>query len=198
MPTAVGVFDNRADTEQAIDRLVQQGVDPETVGVIWREQSVRETEEVEVTVYVDHFEDPLKEAKKGAVGGAVGGSVAGAGGVILASAGVLVTGPVGAVLAAGTLGAAAVAAAVGAVGGSITGGLIGALLGATDHDATKTRSVETRYRDAIERDGFVITIETSDDEIDSVLSALKDAGASQISRLSSSGDLRTVIDIEDG
>ena len=198
MPTAVGVFDNKADTEQAIDKLVQQGAEPEAVGVIWREQSVRKTEEVEVTVYVDHFEDPLTEAKKGAVGGAVGGSVAGVGGVILASAGVLITGPVGAVLAAGTLGAAAAAAAAGAVGGSITGGLIGALLGATDHDATKTRSIETKYRDAIERNGFVITIEADDDTIDMVIEALREAGADQVSRLSSSGDLRAVIDIEDG
>ena len=197
MPTAVGVFDSRMDTEEAIDQLVQNGVDPESIGVIWREQEVRRTEEVEVTVYVDHFDDPVVEARKGAVGGAVGGSVAGIGGVIFASAGVLVTGPLGAVLAAGTLGTAAVAAAAGAVGGSITGGVIGALLGATDHDATKTRTTETRYVDAIERDGFVLTIETDEEEAERVLDALRAAGADQISQLRSSGELRTVIDTDE-
>jgi len=189
MPAVVGVFPDRKETESAIDELVRLGVDQDTVGVVWREKSVPKQEEVEVIVYVDHFEDPVEEAKKGAIGGAVGGGAAGVGSVILASAGgVVLATPIGALLAVGTVAAAALAAAAGAVGGSITGGLIGALLGAADHDATKVKTTETQYLDAIERDGFVVTIETTEDRVDQASDALAQAGATDVSVLREHGD----------
>lgn len=194
MPAVVGVFPNRQETETAIDGLVARGVDEEAIGVVWREKSAPKTEEVEVWVYVDHFEEPGVEAKKGAIGGAVGGGAAGVGSVILASAGgVVLATPIGALLAAGTLAAGAIAAAAGAVGGSITGGLIGALLGATDHDATKVKTTEVQYRDAIEHDGFVVTVETDEAKVESVSVALADVGATDVSVLRETGDTpRTV------
>ena len=189
MPAVVGVFPDRDETEGAIDQLVDLGVDPDALGVVWRERSVPKREDVEVTVYVDHFEDPATEARKGAIGGAVGGGAAGMGGVLLASAGgVVIATPIGALLAAGTLAAAAIAAAAGAVGGSITGGLIGALLGATDHDATKVTKKETQYRDVIERDGFVLTVTTDEENVDDVSEAMAMVGASDISVLRQHGE----------
>jgi hypothetical protein len=189
MPAVVGVFPGRQETESAIDELVRRGVDQETIGVVWREKSVPKQEEVEVIVYVDHFEAPAVEARKGAIGGALGGGAAGVGSVILASAGgVILATPIGALLTAGTVAAAALAGAAGVVGGSLTGGLIGALLGATDHDATKVKTTETHYRDAIERDGFVLTIETSEERVDQTSEALAAVGARDISVLRSTGD----------
>jgi hypothetical protein len=189
MPAIVGVFPDRDGTEGAIDRLVDLGIDPDALGVVWREKSVPKQEEIEVTIYVDHFEDPATEARKGAIGGAVGGGAAGVGGVLLASAGgVVIATPIGALLAAGTIAAAAIAAAAGAVGGSITGGLIGALLGATDHDATKVTKRETQYRDVIERDGFVLTVTTDEDSVDGVSEAMAAVGASDVSVLRETGD----------
>lgn len=189
MPAVVGVFPNREETETAIDGLVERGIDTDAIGVVWREKSVPKTEEVEVWVYVDHFDEPVVEAKKGAIGGAVGGGAAGVGSVILASAGgVVLATPIGALLAAGTVAAAAIAAAAGVVGGSITGSLIGALLGATDHDATKVKQTEVRYMDAIERDGFVVTIETEESTIERAAEALAEVGASDVSVLRETGD----------
>lgn len=189
MPAVVGVFPDRKETESAIDQLVHFGVDKDAIGVVWREKSVPKQEEVEVIVYVDHFDDPGKEAKKGAIGGAVGGGAAGVGSVLLASAGgVVLATPIGALLAGGTLAAAALAAAAGAVGGSITGGLIGALLGAADHDATKVTTTETQYRDAIEHDGFVVTIESTEDDVEQASEALVRAGASDVSVLRGHGE----------
>jgi hypothetical protein len=189
MPAVVGVFPDRQETETAIDGLVDLGVDKDAIGVVWREKSVPKQEEVEVIVYVDHFEDPGTEAKKGAVGGAIGGGAAGVGSVLLASAGgVVLATPIGALLAVGTVAAAALAGAAGAVGGSIAGGLIGALLGATDHDATKVKTTETHFLDAIERDGFVVTIEVPDDEVDRISDALATVGASDVSVLREHGD----------
>ena len=189
MPAVVGVFPGRNETESAIDQLVALGVDEDAIGVVWREKTVPKKEEVEVVVYVDHFDDPATEAKKGAIGGAVGGGVAGAGSVLLASAGVVaLSTPIGAFLAVGTLAAAAVAAAAGAVGGGVAGGLIGALLGATDHDATKVTRVETQLQDVIERDGFAMTIDAAEPEVDFVTDMLAKAGARDISVLREHGD----------
>ena len=178
------MFPGRQETESAIDDLVDLGIDQDTIGVVWREKSVPKREEVEVIVYVDHFEEPGVEARKGAVGGAVGGGLAGVGSVLLASAGgVVLATPIGALLTVGTVAAAALAGAAGVMGGSITGGVIGALLGATDHDATKVRQTETRYRDAMERDGFVVTIEAADESIEEATEALISVGASDVSVL---------------
>lgn len=196
MPTVVGVFDDRSSTEGAIDRLAQGGIDVSEIGVMWRERSVSRPEEVSVTVYVDHFDTPLKEARKGAFGGAIGGGAAGVGSVLLGSAGVIISSPIGILLAVGTLAATAVAAAAGAVGGSITGGAIGALLGATDHDATKKVSTETEYRDVIERDGFVVSIDSDDDGVGATVKALREAGADNVSVLNARGELRAVVETD--
>lgn len=194
MPAVVGVFPDRDETESAIDQLVALGVDPDALGVVWREKANPKHEDVEVTVYVDHFEDPAAEARKGAIGGALGGGAVGVGGILLASAGgVVLSTPIGALLAAGTLAAAAVAAVGGAVGGSLTGGLVGALLGATDHGATKVTRKETQYRDVIERDGFVLTINASEDDVDHVAESLEKVGASDISVLREQGDNKRTV-----
>lgn len=194
MPTVTAVFLGREDTETAIDELVSIGFDPDALGVVWREKAVPKREEIEVTIYVDHFDDPATEARKGAIGGAVGGGVTGVGSVILASAGgVVLATPVGSLLVVGTLAAAAVAAAAGAVGGSIAGGLIGALLGATDHDATKMTTKETEYRDAIEKDGFILSIDCDEGEVERTSKALEGVGAGAISVLRPHGrPIRTV------
>lgn len=193
MPAVVGVFPGRDETESAIDQLVELGIDQESIGVMWRERAVPKREEVEVIIYVDHFEEPAVEAKKGAIGGAVGGASAGVGSVLLATAGGVVLGtPIGALLAVGTLAAAAIAGAAGAVGGGITGGLLGALLGATDHDATKTKTTETQYTEAIERDGFVMTIDTAEEDVERVADALAQVGASEVSVLHASPQPRRV------
>jgi len=193
MPAVVGVFPGRKETETAIDQLVALGVSQDALGVVWRERAVPQHEVVEAEVYVDHFDSPGVEAKKGAIGGAAGGGAAGVGGVILATGGVALATPIGGLLTAGTLAAVAMAAAAGAVGGSIAGGLVGALLGLTDHDATKVKTRETHYRDVIERDGFVLTVDSTDDDVDRVSNALSRVGAAEISVLrGDGGQLRTV------
>lgn len=183
MATVIGVFNDRTETETAINALVSHGVHEDSIGVMWREQSVIKPEEVETATYVDHFDSPGEEAKKGAVGGALGGT-AGVGGFLLASAGGLFIPEIGFFATAGTLSAIA-AVAGGAVGGTVTGTLIGALLGATDHDATKVVTKETTYVEVLERHGFVVTIETDDEE--NAATALSEAGATDISSLDNEG-----------
>jgi hypothetical protein len=195
MTTVLGVFPDRSSTEEAVEHMISKGVERSHIGVIWRDKSVRQPEEVTVMEYVDHFDTPAAEAGKGAFGGAVAGGVAGAGTVLLASAGIFLLPGIGAVLAAGTAAAAAAAAAAGVVGGSITGGLIGALLGATDHDATEVKTTRTWYHDVIERDGFVAIIEAADADLDASIDALRSAGGEDIAVLEGpDGQMRRVAD----
>ncbi len=186
MPTLLGVFRDRTDTDDVIERLVELDIDRDHIGLVWREKIVHVAEEIEVVTYVDHFEGPAKEAKKGAWGGVIGGATAGIAGAILASAG-LVLGPDAVALLGGGTAAAAAAIAAGAAGGGITGTAIGAFLGATDHGATKVKTTETERHDVTETDGFVITIEAEDSLMDAASEVLKEVGATDITVLGGDG-----------
>ena len=90
MPTLIAVFTGRDDTETVLNRLVEHGIDRGSIGLVWREKTTRQAEDIEVVTYVDHFERPMAEAKKGVLGGVIGGATAGAGTVLLATCGVWV------------------------------------------------------------------------------------------------------------
>lgn len=198
MPSVVGVFLGREETETAIDQLVDLGVAQDALGVVWRERAEPVREEVEVTVYVDHFQEPAVEARKGAIGGAVAGGATGVGSVLLATAGgVVLATPIGSLLAVGTIAAAAIAGTAGLVGGGLTGGLLGALLGATDHDATKVKRTEVEYRDAIVKDGFIVTADVEEDLIEPTIAAFDQVGANDISVIRPRQDIRTVVKRQD-
>ena len=183
MATVVGVLSDRQSTETAIETLVQNGIDRDHLGVLWRDKAVAQPETIKTVGYEDHHSGTGAEAAKGLAGGAVGGAAAGAGTVLLASAGVALIPGVGALLAAGTLAASALAAGAGAVGGGVTGGLIGALIGATDSDATKVVEEHTRYRAALDRDGYLLTVESPEDRVVFVTQVMEEAGAEEVSVL---------------
>lgn len=194
MPTVVGLFVKRLDADKVIGEVTGKGFARSQIRVVWRERSIPEIEEIEVVRYVDHFDGPAEEAKKGALGGAVGGLTVGAGSVLLASSGIMISAAVGDFLTAGTLVAATAAAAGGAVGGGVTGGALGALLGATDHDATKVKETETRHHVVMERDGFAMAIDVDDDKIDDAVAAAQSAGAEHISVIGSGPAIRVSVD----
>jgi len=110
----VGVFENRARAERAIEELKAAGFDDDNIGMIYRDGEGK-------TVKTGAADDTYAEegATAGAVAGAVGGAAVGAG--ILAGV-IPVIGPV---LALGTLGTILVNAA----GGAAIVGLAGALIG---------------------------------------------------------------------
>lgn len=47
MPTVTGVFTDRETTESAVDHLVESGVDRGAIGVMWKDRSLRQPEEVD-------------------------------------------------------------------------------------------------------------------------------------------------------
>ncbi|HEY5890312.1 MAG TPA: hypothetical protein VIW94_06410 [Acidimicrobiia bacterium] len=183
MYVLLGIFKDRDDPDTVIDELRSAGIAGSAIGVVWREKIVHVEEEIEVVTYVDHFDGPAMEARKGAWGGLIGGAATGVASAILASAGVILAPGVAVLIGAGTAVAVAAAAAAGAAGGSITGGAIGALLGATDHDATKVTTHEIKSHDATESDGFVITIETEEEQTSAMAELLTRSGAGDITVL---------------
>ncbi len=183
MYVLLGIFKDRDDPDTVIDELRSAGIVESAIGVVWREKIVHVEEEIEVVTYVDHFDGPAMEARKGAWGGLIGGAATGVASAILAAAGVILAPGVAALIGAGTAVAVAAAAAAGAAGGGITGGAIGALLGATDHDATKVTTHEIKSHDATESDGFVITIETEEEQTSAMAELLTRSGAGDITVL---------------
>ncbi len=183
MYVLLGVFKDRNDPDKIIEELRGLGIDDKAIGLVWREKIVHSEEEVEVITYIDHFDGPAAEARKGAWGGLIGGAATGAASAILASAGIILAPGVAAILGTGAVVAVAAATAAGAAGGTLTGGAIGALLGAADHDATKVTSREVQSHDETESDGFVITVETEEEEMPNLAGTLTDLGASDVTAL---------------
>ncbi|MGB8360317.1 MAG: hypothetical protein WCE80_02855, partial [Acidimicrobiia bacterium] len=101
MPTLIAVFTGRDDTDTVLDRLAEHGIDRGSIGLVWREKTVRRAEDIEVVTYVDHFEAPMAEAKKGLLGGVIGGATAGAGTVLLATAGIAIGPGIASILGTG-------------------------------------------------------------------------------------------------
>jgi hypothetical protein len=192
VPTLIAVFTGRDDTETVLNRLAEHGIDRGSIGLVWREKTVRRAEDIEVVTYVDHFEAPMAEAKKGVLGGVIGGATAGAGTVLLATAGIAIGPGIASILGTGVGVAAAAAAVAGAASGGVSGGVIGALLSVADNDATKVTTTETQYVEYVETDGFVLTFDYEDQDSDDLASALQEVGVDDISLLGETGKhLRT-------
>lgn len=192
MPTLVAVFTGRDDCHIVLDRLAEHGVDRASVDLVWREKTVRKTEDVEVVTYVDHFEEPRAEARKGALGGIIGGAAAGAGTVLLAMAGIALGPGLESILGTSATAALTVAGLAGAVSGGVSGGFIGVLLSVADNDASKVRTVATQFVEYQETDGFVLTFDYEDRESDDLAVVLHDVGVDDISLLGEGGKhLRT-------
>src|SRR3954454_12612359 len=117
-PTVVGVFDNRADAERAVNELHRAGFRDDQIGYATRGDDVRTGgRAIEGT--------DTGEAGTGAATGALGGGVVG--GILGALATGLIPG-IGPVIAGGILAGVLGGVAVGAA----TGGLFGALVGSMD------------------------------------------------------------------
>jgi len=114
--TVVGVFENPADAEQAINDLKVAGFTPDSISVVAKDRTVQR----------DLTEASGNEAGQGALVGSLGGGTLGAVlGWLLAGGTALIPG-VGPVIAAGVFGATVGGALIGGTLGGITGALAGA------------------------------------------------------------------------
>lgn len=120
--TLIGVFEERSDVEEAIDKLKSNGLNAKDFSIVMKDRRAAD----------DIGEDTGAEVAEGALAGATTGAAIGgitgllAGTVLPGLGGFLIGGPIGAAL--GLSGAAATTVS-GVATGAVAGGLIGALMG---------------------------------------------------------------------
>ncbi len=137
-----GLFDTRADAEQAVSRLENLGIARSDVSVVYRDEESGAT----TTATVDEYSHGSKAGEGAGAGSMIGGTLGAILGALAATAtavaipgiGILIAGPVAGALA-------------GAGAGGLTGGLLGALIGAgIPEDTAKT------YEAALHAGGIVV------------------------------------------
>lgn len=169
MSEVVGMFTDRRQASDAIDRLVDLGYDSGQVGVIERGRDDHGE------IITETPDDTMGETEKGVTGGAVGGLTVGAGASLLASAGMLAIPGIGPFLAAGSVAATLSAAAVGAAGGAAIGGAAGAIFGDDSDDETSRH-----YREGVDTGSTLVVVHAEPDRVDETAAVLRNAGAGRV------------------
>jgi hypothetical protein len=154
--TVVGVFEDRALAERALDQLHQAGFGDDQVGFAVRDETVREG--------IPTIAGPEKETAPAAATGAVSGGVIG--GLLSAAATLLIPG-FGPAIAGGILAATLSGIALGAVAGGFLGALLA--LGIPEEEAH-------HYQREFEAGRIIVTVR-SDDRIIDALEILRRNGA---------------------
>lgn len=154
--TVVGVFEDRALAERALDQLHEAGFSDDQVGFAARDVTVREG--------IPNVAEPETTTAPAAATGAVSGGVIG--GLLSAAATLLIPG-FGPAIAGGILAATLSGIALGAVAGGFLGALIA--LGVSEEDAHY-------YQQEFEAGRIIITVR-ADDRIIEALEILRRNGA---------------------
>jgi hypothetical protein len=172
MEVVTGVFESRAEAEEAVHELRTLGIATEKIGLITPDSR---PDGIERGVPVSDTEEP---GMGRAMGAAVGGAMGAAGGatVGLAVATLAVPG-IGPVLAFGMIGAA-VAAAFGAAAGSAVGDSVEEELGeGVPHEDVFV------YEHALRHGRSIVVAYATDDQADRAREIIKDAGAEDVDEL---------------
>ena len=157
--TAVGVFQNRADAERAVEELRRGGFTDDQIGFVTQGKTRESVES--------------SERGSNAGGGAVAGMATGAGigGLVAAAASLAIPG-FGPVVAAGILATVLGGAAIGAAAGGILGALVG--LGVPEEEA--------RYYEEEFKSGRTLVTVKATGRYDEAREALRRAGAYDVER----------------
>ena len=143
MPNVIGVFDNSPQAQQAIERMINDGIDRNQISLVSRDSGQHRAG------------DATTEQTSGAGKGAgIGAAVGGVGGLIAGIVGLGIPG-IGPILAAGPI-----AAAIGGAGlGAAAGGLIGALtdMGVPEEEAR-------HYEDQVREGKVLVAVRADDDD----------------------------------
>lgn len=174
----LGIFFNRADAEDAISRLEEEGYDPKDISIVMKDQA--KGEEMQENTGARVAEGAVSGATTGGVIGALAGLLVGTG--IIPGLGVLlIGGPIAAAL--GLTGAAATTVS-GAVTGALAGGLLGVLTG-----FGLSREDARIYEDRIKEGGILLAVPTRRGHENEVRIILEDYNADQVKTIESVDDL---------
>ncbi|MBD2449563.1 histidine kinase [Nostoc sp. FACHB-152] len=151
---SVGVFSNRRDAEEALHELKNSGFPMDRVSVIARNSN---SDDIAGTQVSDRVGDKSDEgAKTGAItGGALGGLTG-----LLVGLGTLAIPGIGPIMLAGATATAIATTLAGAGIGAVAGSLLGALIGlGIPEERARV------YNERVERGGYLIIVDGTDDEI---------------------------------
>jgi len=152
MQTLVALYRNFTDAQNAVDALVNSGVDRSNISVVANNVTG------EYGTHVHDTEDAVT-AEDGAAFGAASGGIIGA----LAGLGALAIPGIGPVIAAGPLIAALTGGAVGALAGAPTGGLVAGLVKTHHMDADDAEL----YAEGVRRGDTLVTAHIDDAKVTS-------------------------------
>jgi uncharacterized membrane protein len=148
MRTVVGLFDSRSGAESAINRLLGDGVDRDSISIAMKD--AREASSLSDDTGTNDL------SAEGATAGVVSGAGLGAlVGIALVGSSVLLPG-LGTFLIGGPIAAALTGAGIGAASGGLIGGLIGA--GIPEEEAE-------HYHAGIERGGIFVSANVADSKV---------------------------------
>jgi hypothetical protein len=174
--TLIGVFTDRTDIEEAIDKLKSNGLNPKEFSIVMKDKRVAND------IGDDTGADVAGSAFAGATTGAAVGGIAGflAGTVLPGLGGLFIGGPIGAAL--GLTGAVATTVS-GATTGALAGGLIGALMGMglSEEDA---HTYESHVRDG----AILLIVPTTERKIAFVRNVFSEYNASDVKMIDESSD----------
>lgn len=163
----IASFPDRNSADRVVDELEKSGYKPENISVITQAHTVSTAPRESATSAV------VDNVAGGIIGG---GTIGGLAGILAAAFGVVVIGPIAALI-----GATGIAATVitGAVIGAATGGIVGALA-----DLGLSRDVAERYSRSIESGGAVVAAPIKDNNADEIRSIFDRNKAEDVSELS--------------
>ncbi|MBE9210791.1 histidine kinase [Nostoc sp. LEGE 06077] len=152
---SIGVFSNRRDAEEALHELRNSGFPMDRVSVIARDADNQD--DIAGTQVSDRIGDKSDEGAR--VGAATGGALGGLTG-LLVGLGTLAIPGIGPIMLAGATATAIATTIAGAGIGAVAGSLIGALIGlGIPEERARV------YNDRVQRGGYLVIVDGSDDEI---------------------------------
>jgi len=160
--TVVGLFDDFASAQQAVDELERSGYSHNDISVVANQESHSGGQTG------GSAGEQAAGVGKGALAGAGTGAAVGGLTGLLAGLGAMLIPGIGPVLAIGPLSAALTGAAIGAAGGGVIGGLTG--LGIPKEHAEL-------YAEGVRRGGTLVVVKTDDARMDDVIQILDRYGA---------------------
>lgn len=172
--TLIGVFDERSDVEEAVDKLKANGLNVKDFSIVMKDRD--EAEDLSEDTGTSVSESAFAGATTGAAVGGLAGLLAGT--VIPGLGGFLIGGPLGAAL--GLSGAAATTVS-GAATGALAGGLIGAFMG-----LGLSREEAEHYESRVREGAILLIVPSPGDKVDFVNNVFNEYNATDIKSISQS------------
>jgi uncharacterized membrane protein len=166
--TLIGVFEERSDVEEAIEKLKANGLNAKDFSIVMKDKE--EAKDIGEDTGASVAESALAGATTGAAVGGLAGLLAGT--VLPGLGGFLIGGPIGAAL--GLTGAAATTVS-GAATGALAGGLIGALMG-----LGLSKDEAEHYQSRVQEGAILLMVPSPDEKVSFVNNVFNEYNASDV------------------